>query len=290
MNHSLCRVATCALSPREARIVGIILTRVPSARFRYEACVDGTDGACDIVLVDPLGKNSDTLLQQMRARQPRVIAVFITDALIRERSGYRISRRSLWSNLVSTLDEILLAEHNGGAAIRRVAAPDAPVPTTSGVVRESVPTAANLRALILDDSTTVRNQIEAALHALGIHADGAASWNAALEQIERTKYDLMFLDVIMPGIDGYEVCRRLRRSAATRQLPVIMLTSRSSTFDRARGALAGCDVYLIKPIDLHAFNQAVNKVVAKLCRNDPARARARGFLPAGNFPGDAIPH
>ncbi|HVJ61494.1 MAG TPA: response regulator [Tahibacter sp.] len=292
MTNRLYHVAVCALSAREERIVGIILARVPSARFRYEAVADNAAQTCDIVLVDPHSKDSDALLESLRARHPKIVAVFISDVVTTERKGYRVSRRSLWSNLVTTLDEIVLSERNGGGeAIRAASAPAAAASgAVPGAAREAAPAATNLRALILDDSITVRNQIEAALHALGIDADGAASWDAAHERIERTKYDLMFLDVIMPGIDGYEVCRRLRRNAPTRQLPVIMLTSRSSTFDRARGALAGCDVYLIKPIDLRAFHQAVNKIVAKLCRNDPVRARQRGFLPADNWPGAAISH
>lgn len=286
MTNPLYRVGVCALSPREERIVGIILSRVPSAHYRYEAVAGSAAAACDIVLVDPAVKDYDAQLARLRALQPTVVAVFITDTVPRALDGYRISRRSLWSNLISTLDEIVLAERSrDGTAIRSTVAPAA---AASSAVRPAVRSNSQWRALILDDSVTVRNQVEAALHALGIHADGAASWDAADERMRQTTYDLMFLDVIMPGIDGYEVCRRLRRNPVTRQLPVIMLTSRSSTFDRARGALAGCDIYLVKPIDLRAFHQAVDKTVAKLCRNDPARARQRGFLPADNWPGAAI--
>jgi twitching motility two-component system response regulator PilG len=276
------------MSPREVRIVGIILARVQSTRFQYTLAASDDAQACGIALVDPLGKDCDAELARLRARHPGIIAVFISDGVLKERNGYRVSRRSLWSNLVSTLDEIVVAEHSTSAAAISHK-PLRPAPTNAAQAETGTPAPANIRALVLDDSVTVRNQIDAALHALGIAADGAASWSEACERLERNRYDLMFLDVIMPGIDGYEVCRRVRRHPATRKLPVIMLTSRSSTFDRARGALAGCDLYLVKPIDLPAFHQAVNRVVARVCRNDLAQARSRGFVPIGQWPGTAIP-
>lgn len=90
-------------------------------------------------------------------------------------------------------------------------------------------------------------------------------------------YDLAFLDVVMPGTDGYELCRKIKHNPYTRLMPVLMLTSRSSPFDRARGALSGCDSYMTKPITWDTFRQAVDKALLKHFRNDRARMLARGY-------------
>jgi len=265
-------VATCALSARETRLVGMILARTGARRFRYRFAV-ADDAVCDIVLVDPLGKDSGALLARWRARHPRAIAVYLTDGAVRDGNGYRLSRRALWSHLASTLDEIVVAERGAGAA-RTGRTP--PPPRASGPDAAPAP----LRAFVLDESAAARGEVAAALRALGIETDGAASWNEASGKLGSGRYDLLVLDVVLPGIDGFEVCRRLRRKAATRRLPVVMLTQQSSTFERARGALAGCDAYLVKPIDLPAFRQVVGRIVDDLCGNDPARARRRGYTPA----------
>ena len=89
--------------------------------------------------------------------------------------------------------------------------------------------------------------------------------------------NLAFLDVVMPGTDGYELCRKIKHNSYTRLMPVLMLTSRSSPFDRARGALSGCDSYLTKPITWDTFSQSVDKALMKSFRNDRAQMIARGY-------------
>jgi CheY-like chemotaxis protein len=134
-----------------------------------------------------------------------------------------------------------------------------------------------LSALVVDDSVTVRNQLQAALQKAGLTADLASGGDQALLMLSKQSYDLIFLDVVMPGDDGYVVCKSIRKLPANKQTQVIMLTSRSSPFDRARGALAGCDMYLIKPIDLKTFYGAVDRTIMKLCKNDRAVAASRGY-------------
>jgi CheY-like chemotaxis protein len=134
-----------------------------------------------------------------------------------------------------------------------------------------------LSALVVDDSVTVRNQLQAALQKAGLTADLASSGDQAMLMLSKQTYDIIFLDVVMPGDDGYAVCKSIRKLPANRQTQVMMLTSRSSPFDRARGALAGCDMYLIKPIDLKSFYAAVDRTIMKLCKNDRSVAASRGY-------------
>ncbi len=117
--------------------------------------------------------------------------------------------------------------------------------------------AGRLRVLVVDDSPTVRRQLAMAFERLGLACDAASSAAEALDRLEELHYDLVLVDVVMPDMDGYKLTREIRRDRRLRGLPVIILTSRSSPFDLARGALAGCDTYLTKPVPFRALEAAV---------------------------------
>ena len=114
-------------------------------------------------------------------------------------------------------------------------------------------------ALVVDDSVTVRRQVELELKLLGIRTDTAESGEQAFELLSLNDYDIIFLDVILPGVDGYQICKTIKKNKAKKKTPVIMLTSKSSPFDRVRGALAGCDTYLTKPAKQNSFQKVVKK-------------------------------
>ncbi len=116
------------------------------------------------------------------------------------------------------------------------------------------------KVLVVDDSSTVRIQLQLELKPFGVRVDTAESGEQALQLLEEgSSYDLIFLDVILPGIDGYQICKRVKKNKAIRKTPVVMLTSKSSPFDRVKGALAGCDTYLTKPVAQSAFQNVVKK-------------------------------
>ena len=117
------------------------------------------------------------------------------------------------------------------------------------------------RALVVDDSPTVCKQLELELRNFNIQADIAETGERGLELLAQNVYDLIFLDVVLPGTDGYQVCKEIRRNSKTKQTPVIMLTSKSSQFDRVRGSLVGCNAYLTKPVDYEAFRKEIGKHV-----------------------------
>lgn len=114
-------------------------------------------------------------------------------------------------------------------------------------------------ALVVDDSSTVRTQISLELKLLGIRVDTAESGEQAFERLDHKSYDMIFLDVVLPGIDGYQICKIIKKDKATKKIPVIMLTSKSSPFDRIKGALAGCDTYLTKPVKQSSFQKTAKK-------------------------------
>lgn len=115
-------------------------------------------------------------------------------------------------------------------------------------------------ALIIDDSAAIRKQLELELRDAGITADFAESGEEALEKIEDKEYDLVFLDIIMPGIDGYETCRAMRAKASYKRTPIIMLSGKTSPLDEVQGVIAGATTYLTKPVKSAMLQETLSRV------------------------------
>lgn len=105
------------------------------------------------------------------------------------------------------------------------------------------------RILVVDDIETNRRLLEARLSAEYFEVVEAASGVEALKQVEAVEPDIILLDVMMPGLDGFEVCRRLKADPGTRHIPVIMVTALDQREDRIRGLEVGADEFLTKPVD-----------------------------------------
>ena len=116
--------------------------------------------------------------------------------------------------------------------------------------------------LVVDDSLPVRKALDLKLRLLDYEVQHAASGREALWLIQKIHFDFIFLDVVMPGIDGYEVCKQIKRNKPTKHIPVIMLTSKSSPFDKVKGKLAGCNSYLTKPVEHDKFEKVISEILA----------------------------
>ena len=92
----------------------------------------------------------------------------------------------------------------------------------------------------------------------------AETGERAIDVIGTKHFDLILLDVVLPGIDGYKVCKLIKRDKLKKQIPVIMLTGKSSPFDHVKGALAGADTYLNKPVNQITFDKAVSRYLSKV--------------------------
>lgn len=115
-------------------------------------------------------------------------------------------------------------------------------------------------ALVVDDSAAIRKQLELELRTAQIKADFAETGEEALEKSTQKQYDLIFLDIIMPGIDGYEVCRQMRLRKAMKKTPIIMLSGKTSPLDEVKGVIAGASTYLTKPVKHEQFQQTLKRV------------------------------
>ena len=113
--------------------------------------------------------------------------------------------------------------------------------------------------LIVEDSELNRRLLEAVLEPHGYRLLVAEDGETGLALARTHQPDLILMDVLLPGIDGYEATRQLRADPETRQIVVIALTASASDEERAQALAAGCDAYISKPIDTRAFPQQIRQ-------------------------------
>lgn len=278
-------VALCGLTARDSRLLEIVINRASGGRHAFHA--DQAENAAQprVAIIDANSPLSTERYEELRQRHPGLVPVTISDHGMAGDSRYRIERKSLFLQVMKVLEDLAdhefvgnkVTAHPAAATVAAAQSGRADAAIESAFVAGKAGEPQPLTALVVDDSLTVREQMRQALQRLGIACDQADSAEAAMRLLEQHSYNLAFLDVVMPGTDGYELCRKIKHNTYLRLMPVLMLTSRSSPFDRARGALSGCDSYLIKPITWDTFSQAVDKALMKSFRNDRAQMIARGY-------------
>jgi two-component system, OmpR family, response regulator len=123
-----------------------------------------------------------------------------------------------------------------------------------------------MKLLIVEDDAKIAGALRRGLTAEGFQVEVATDGDDGLWRAQENGYDLILLDVMLPGMDGFEVLRRLR--AAERWTPVLMLTARDAVSDRVRGLDEGADDYLVKPF---AFSELLSRVRAVIRRGRPVR-------------------
>lgn len=135
-------------------------------------------------------------------------------------------------------------------------------PTAAPETPAEVPAEAHYTytALVVDDSAAIRKQLEIALRNAQIKAEFAETGEEALEKSGQKQYDIVFLDIIMPGIDGYEVCRQMRSRKTMKKTPIIMLSGKTSPLDEVQGVIAGASTYLTKPVKHEQFQETLKRV------------------------------
>jgi len=115
------------------------------------------------------------------------------------------------------------------------------------VMAEEIAGINDLRVMVIDDSKTIRRTAENLLKKEGCEVVTAVDGFEALSKIAETKPDIIFVDIMMPRLDGYQTCALIKNNSTFKDTPVIMLSSKDSIFDRARGRIVGSTQYLTKP-------------------------------------------
>ncbi|RZI44436.1 response regulator [Herbaspirillum sp. HC18] len=210
------------------------------------------DERADIYLVNA---DSAASMAQLDARSPNVHAPAVLIGRSGTTSTWPLVQKPIhWMRLFEQLDQqmaLALRERTQRSAdapwdgrTRRRAA-DKTLPPQEPAPVEVKP---NESVLVVDDSATVRAFMRSRLAPFRFDVDYAESGEMAIDMAQAKNYTCIFLDILMPGMDGYQVCKRIKSSPATKGSAVVMLTSKSSAFDKFRGTWAGCDAYLGKPV------------------------------------------
>jgi len=118
-----------------------------------------------------------------------------------------------------------------------------------------------LKVILIDDSRTIRRSAETMLSREGCEVITANDGFAALALIHKHEPDLIFVDIMMPRLDGYQTCAIIKNNSRFRSVPVVMLTSKDGLFDKARGRIVGSDQYLTKPFTRDELLAAVRQQV-----------------------------
>lgn len=120
-----------------------------------------------------------------------------------------------------------------------------------------------LKILVIDDSKTIRRTAETLLAKEGCEVYTAIDGFEALAKIADHRPDIIFVDIMMPRLDGYQTCSLIKHNKAFKDTPVIMLSSKDGLFDRARGRLVGSEQYLTKPFTKDELLGAIHSHVLK---------------------------
>ncbi|HBK55808.1 MAG TPA: pilus assembly protein PilG [Xanthomonadales bacterium] len=121
---------------------------------------------------------------------------------------------------------------------------------------------AGLRVMVIDDSKTIRRTAETLLAREGCQVATATDGFEALAKIADQKPQIVFVDIMMPRLDGYQTCALIKSNSEFRSVPVLMLSSKDGLFDKARGRIVGAQEYLTKPFTRDELLSAIRKHVA----------------------------
>jgi len=120
-----------------------------------------------------------------------------------------------------------------------------------------------VKVLVIDDSKTIRRSAENLLSKAGCNVITATDGFDALAKIADSHPEIIFVDIMMPRLDGYQTCALIKHNSIFKTTPVIMLSSKDSIFDRARGRIVGSEQYLTKPFTKEDLLSAIKEHVAQ---------------------------
>lgn len=242
-------------------------------------------GTADIYLVDA---DSPEAVNEFRTLSKRNNLPAVMVGTAPADLGFPVLARPLqWARLLQALEEVVSAAAGSGAQapepedgtlpLGRSSSGAGAVRTTPAAPPAADDAAAKKRALgdtvlVVDDNASVRMFMKAKLAPFNFEVDFAETGEEAVGLTGSREYACVFLDVVLPGIDGYQVCKLIKgNKQAIKKTAVVMLTSRSSPFDKLRGSLAGCDEYLTKPLD----EDRLFEVIAKFLPSGRKRSRSK---------------
>lgn len=216
----------------------------------------------DLLLVDIDEKpffDSKNYVDAINSKLP-IVTVGLSDKPVK--SNYHIQGMLLATRVIRVLDQVIIPDSNMPESIGSEIAPDGAcyLRDTTFNVEDKNPA---YSVLVVDDSELMRKIIglELGKAAVPLNVDCAQNGEEALAMVAAKTYDFIFLDVMMPGIDGYETCGQIRKIAAMKKTPIIMLSAKTSPLDEVKGVMAGCTNYVTKPIKSAEFQNMLGRIM-----------------------------
>lgn len=209
-------------------------------------------------------KGDEFVLRQQQAYQARykkhIPVVMVGREVAANEDSYYIRGVLVPSRVFAVLDSVEIhpgSDEPVATELESVAAEQALTAT------EAIADAEALHVLVVDDSPMMQKTVQLELNkaTMPLAVDFADTGEMAVEKVKLKKYDFIFLDVMMPGIDGFEACSQIRKLEGMAKTPIIMLTSKTSALDEVKGLMAGCTTYLTKPFEHDEFHKMLERIV-----------------------------
>jgi len=200
----------------------------------------------EVYIVDADNQTAMSLWISVRQQRRAVVGILISKAPAVDDGQIWVQRPLNSMKLLTALGKADLRRNPNGNPNRIMK------PMTSGNLQGT-------RVLVIDDSATVRKQLDMALTDQGVQVFVADSGESGLHMLSQNNIDLVFLDVMLPGADGYQICKTIKKNRQKNTVPIVMLTSKASPFDRVKGSLSGCDAYLTKPVEFRRLIEVLDK-------------------------------
>lgn len=254
MSKKLIPVTTLGVDESEVKKLASIFwlsAKHPSRTQGYELITEV--GAAKIIIINA---DAPQFVAEWRQHHATTVAVMLTDATA-SHPGYHLLRPLVATSVLRVLDAI-----------------DLEVPTQhwTTVQEENTSTTAlhshshpplnssQPKILVVDDSLPIRKRMSLELQALELTVvDFADSYVSAMNYLDSTHYAVVFLDVVLPDGDGYQICKSIKGKSTSKSTKVIMLTGKTSPFDKVKGKLSGCDSYLTKPVDRETLQKTIQR-------------------------------
>lgn len=256
------RVAAFHLGNKFQRILEIVFRHARHNPYQFVLAPAGTASDFDVALVDMTAERGAETLQALRSGPQGRPVVTVGRRADPTRACDDLLMQRFALNLLGVLNGAVErhligpAQRGAAAAARALSAWAARADAESVLGRRP-------RALMVDESPTVRRQLSLALEQMGIESEGVGSVREALDVVAVRRYELVFVETALSDGDGLRLTRDLKRDPALRGTAVIVLTRRSGPLDLFRGALSGCDAYLVKPVTLQTLRETVERCLRK---------------------------
>jgi two-component system, cell cycle response regulator len=270
MNISRCFVAISGFSPMEIRLIEGIFKVSASRPRSYHRWDEASEGAPDFYLLRQAHAGAREEWERWTSRFDNLQAPLLligsaetSDCrILAGRLGREVpfvTKPIVALRLLEAMDQAVEAAHKAAASGIR---DDISLDELHSMALEAGHGSVSAQrgvVLVVDDSASVRMQMDIFLQKRhGLRTDYAADGRSALRKLETREYGLIFLDVMLPDMEGFEVCRNIKRDLR-RNTPVVLMTSRNSKRDRMHGVLVEADDYLVKPVQHEALEAVLNK-------------------------------